>query len=114
MHVCRDKSKLVVIKLCRDKIMFVASKVLSRQAYFCRDKRRVATKMILAAAPADDNQIALIHPLAGIHRTLSGRQIVHGLHAAFSKLVKGITIQYIIPVYSYTKTTNQNKEEEGH
>ena len=34
-RVCRDKSKFVVIKL-------VATKVcLSRQAYFCRDKRRI-------------------------------------------------------------------------
>ena len=46
---------------CRDKNMFVATKVLSRQAHFCRDKRRVfsrqktcflATKMM--AAPAND------------------------------------------------------------
>ena len=38
---------------------FLASKVLSRQAYFCLDKRRVlvfvATKMILVAAPANDS-----------------------------------------------------------
>ena len=48
--VCRDKSKLVATKLC-----------LSRQK-FCRDKHtsvatkaRAAIKMILAAAPADNN-----------------------------------------------------------
>ena len=39
-------------------------KRLSRQTYFCRDKRRVcrdkmfvATKMILVAAPANDNSL---------------------------------------------------------
>ena len=41
---------------CRDKHNFVATNItLSRQAYFCCDKRRVfvATKVILAAAPAN-------------------------------------------------------------
>ena len=52
----------------RDKHVFVDTNVLSRQAYFCRDKRRVlsgqtrvcrdktsvATKMIPVVAPADD------------------------------------------------------------
>ena len=61
-HFFRDK-----LKKNRDK-SFVATKVLSRQAYFCRDKRRVlswqarvcrdrtfvATKIILVAAPAND------------------------------------------------------------
>ena len=59
---------------CRDKIMFVTRKVLLRQAYFCCNKRCVlsrqtrvccnkafvATKMILVAAPANDN-IQLCH-----------------------------------------------------
>ena len=41
---------------CRDKSMFLATKLLSRQAYFCLDKRRVCRdrKMILVAAPAND------------------------------------------------------------
>ena len=53
---------------CRDKHNFVATNVLSRKAYFCRDKTRllsrqtavcrdktfVATKMIFVAAPASD------------------------------------------------------------
>ena len=46
-------------KKCRNKNMFVATKVLSRQAYFCRDKRRVLSRqtcvMMLVAAPANDN-----------------------------------------------------------
>ena len=55
--------------ICRDKNLFVATKVLSQPAYFCRDKRRVlsrqtrvscfdktfvATKTIHVAAPAND------------------------------------------------------------
>ena len=63
-HFFRDKLKKI-----RDK-SFVATKVLSRQAYFCRDKRRVlsrqktcfvatkhvfvTTEMVLVAAPAND------------------------------------------------------------
>ena len=66
-NFCRDKHVF-----CRDKSMlfkyfqYTSSKVLSRQAYFCRDKRRslsqqtrvcfdktfAATKMILVEAPA--------------------------------------------------------------
>ena len=56
------------ILLSRQKtcFVFVATKVslcLSRQAYFCRDKRRVllrtfvATKIILVAAPASDGKL---------------------------------------------------------
>ena len=45
-RVCRDKSKLYV---CRDKHTFVATK-----DYFCLDKKIVATKIILVAAPAND------------------------------------------------------------
>ena len=43
-------------KFCRDKHVFVATKVsLSRQKYVCRDKRVfVATKVLLVAAPASD------------------------------------------------------------
>ena len=66
--VCRDKNKLVVTKL------FLLRQVLLRQAYFCCDKRCVlsrqtrvccdkafvVTKMILVAAPANDN-IQLCH-----------------------------------------------------
>ena len=65
----RQNTSFVSTKIfCRDKNNFVAIKVLSRQAYFCRDERRVlsrqtrvcrdktvvATKMILVAAPASD------------------------------------------------------------
>ena len=40
--VCHDKSKFCARNvLAHLKKMFVATKVLSRQAYFCRDKRRV-------------------------------------------------------------------------
>ena len=55
---------------CREKNIFIATKVVPRQAYFCRDERRVlsretrvnrdktfvATKMSLVAAPASDTQ----------------------------------------------------------
>ena len=34
----------VVTHICRDKNVFVTTKVLSRQAYFCRDKRRVLSQ----------------------------------------------------------------------
>ena len=68
-HVfCRDNEYT-----CRDKTFVATNLILSRQAYFCRDKRRVtntcdkhviiagkhvflATKMILVAAPANDTQ----------------------------------------------------------
>ena len=39
IRVCRDRSMLAVRKYyCRDKHVFEATKDLSRQAYFCRDK----------------------------------------------------------------------------
>ena len=46
-HVyCRDKSMLTLLQayVCRDKHDFVPTKVLSRQAYFCRHKRRVLSR----------------------------------------------------------------------
>ena len=43
-------------KYCRNKHNFVVTKVLSRQAYFCRDKTFAATKMVLVAAPPNDMQ----------------------------------------------------------
>ena len=60
---------------CRDKHDFVATKVLSQLAYFCRDKRRVlsrqtrvcsdktfvATKIILVAAPANNTKGGSAH-----------------------------------------------------
>ena len=48
--------------VCRDKIMFVATKLcLSRQSRVCRDKTFVATKMILMAALANDiKQVAVV------------------------------------------------------
>ena len=64
-HFCRDKHDkhvLVATKhvFCPHKSTRVATKVLSRQAYFCRDRHTfvatkdvfVATKMILVAVPA--------------------------------------------------------------
>ena len=59
--------------VCCDKNMFVTTKRLSQQAYFCRDKRPVllwqtrvcrnksfvATKMILVAAPGNDKSIPI-------------------------------------------------------
>ena len=64
---CLDKHTFVVKK-------DVATNILSRQAYFCREKRRVccdktfaATKMIPVAAPANDMQAGLAS--AGDRRT---------------------------------------------
>ena len=44
-NFCRDKY-LSRQKFCRDKITLVVTKVLSRQAYLCRDKRRVLSRQI--------------------------------------------------------------------
>ena len=57
-HVCRDKSKLVVTKICLSPQMFYRDKNVcrDRQAYFCRDTRCVLSrqKMALVAAPTSD------------------------------------------------------------
>ena len=64
--VCLSQQTCVcVTNICGDR-SFVVSKVLSRQAYFCRDRRHVlsvchdkmfaASKIILVAAPASDNK----------------------------------------------------------
>ena len=74
-HVCCNKSMLIVTKLLfwqnyvwHQKHNFWGTKLLSREAYLCRNKRcvcrdetrvchnktLVATKMILVAAPAND------------------------------------------------------------
>ena len=57
-NISRDKSMLV-----EKKHNFVSTNVLSRQAYFCRDKRRVCCdktfvtiKILLVAAPANDRK----------------------------------------------------------
>ena len=54
--VCLFRQNYVVVKIfCRDKHNFFATKVLSRQAYFCCNNTTfVATKMILVAVPAND------------------------------------------------------------
>jgi len=52
-YAYRDKT-FVTTNICRDKHNCVAKKVLSRQAYFCRDKTSFATKMILVATPASE------------------------------------------------------------
>ena len=53
-YVCRDKTYA-----CRDKHMFVATKHV-----FCRNKSMlVVTKMILVAAPANDNYV--LHSFLG-------------------------------------------------
>ena len=47
-HVfCRYKSMFVATKVClsRQNYVFVTTNVLSRQAYFCRDKRRVLSRL---------------------------------------------------------------------
>ena len=61
IRVCRDKhtfscekrrvlslqtrvKKIVATNICRNKHVFVATTVLSRQAYFCRDKGRVLSR----------------------------------------------------------------------
>ena len=75
-YACHDKTKIFVVTsfvvakiFCCDKHNSVATKLLSWQAYFCRgkrcvlsqqtrvcrDKTFVMTKMILVAAPANDN-----------------------------------------------------------
>ena len=63
-NFCRDKS-VVATNMClsRQNPSFVATNIiLSRQAYFCRDKHMfVATKMILVAAPANDNIVTQIN-----------------------------------------------------
>ena len=49
-YACRDKTVVVTNTgvsrqiFCRDKHNFVATKLLSRQAYFCRDKRLVLSR----------------------------------------------------------------------
>ena len=72
--VCRDNHTFVATKdmfvatkesLSRQKFchkwQFCRDKSLSRQAYFCRDKKCLAaTKMILVAAPANDREEAFL------------------------------------------------------
>ena len=68
---CRDKT-FVTTNIWRDKHNFVATTVLLRQAYFCRDKTRllsrqtgvcrekhvfVATKRIFVVVPANDKHV---------------------------------------------------------
>ena len=57
--------------------MLVATKPLSRQAYFCRDKRHVllrqktyfvATVIILVAAPANDTMLLFEVPIGSVFR----------------------------------------------
>ena len=75
-YACRDRTFVTTKYFCRDKRVFfatsiflsrkktcfinksklVATKVLSRQNYVCRDKTFVATKIILVAAPAMDKR----------------------------------------------------------
>ena len=47
-HICHDKSFvetfIFIFIFCHDKHTFVATKSLSRQAYFCRHKRRVLSR----------------------------------------------------------------------
>ena len=96
-HFCRDKHVS-----CRDKSMLVATKLLSPQAYFCRDKRRVlwtgichdktfvatkyfccdkhtfvATKDVLAfvAAPAGDTSATFLHTLPELVTPLPGHPL---------------------------------------
>ena len=65
-RVCRDKTHLLSRqKFCQDKIMFVPTKVLSRQNIFvtakdvfCHDKHVfVATKMIHVTVPTNDSSV---------------------------------------------------------
>ena len=60
-RICCYKSMLVAIKKKKN-----ATKVLSRQAYFCRDTGRVLSrqKIILVAAPANDRQEHMVSPLS--------------------------------------------------
>ena len=56
-YVCHDK-KFAITKICGVKHNFVATKVSSRQAYFCCDKSRVLSRQFkkqqLLAAPTND------------------------------------------------------------
>ena len=87
-NIYRDKSFAAIKIFCRLKHNFVTTKCLSRQAYFCRDKRCVLSqqtrvchdKMILVATPANDSS-GPVGPC--LHS--SGRQILIGdqhLHLA--------------------------------
>ena len=52
---CHDKMFVATKHVfCSDKSMLVATKRLSQQTYFCRNKTFVTTKIILVAAPAND------------------------------------------------------------
>ena len=55
---CHDKHSFVATKesVCCDRSKLVATNVLSRQKYVCPDKSFVETKIILAAAPANDTE----------------------------------------------------------
>ena len=44
-NIFRNKHMFVTKNICRNKYNFVATKVLSQQAYFCRDKRRVLSQL---------------------------------------------------------------------
>ena len=44
-----------ICALKKQKRFIATNIILSRQAYFCGDNRRVATKLILVAAPANDS-----------------------------------------------------------
>ena len=64
-NICRDTNFVPTKIFCRKKRNSVATKVLSQETYFSRDKRRVyrdktfvATKMVLVAAPANDKRAA--------------------------------------------------------
>ena len=57
-NFCRDKSFVPTKIFCRDKHNFVATKLLSRQAYFCRDNTRYLWQAaILVASQVKSSQV---------------------------------------------------------
>ena len=47
-YACLDKTFFMTKYVCRDKIMLVITKLLSREKYVCRDKSVVVTDMLLS------------------------------------------------------------------
>ena len=120
MLVSRQNKYLLGQRFCHNKIMFVVTKVLSRQAYFCCDKRCVlswqtcvchdktfvTTKMILVAAPTSDRSQGW--GWRGYHQTTTPQTDnwpvkIKGLYVTWSKQPQPIKGLYA----KWTATANQ-------
>ena len=86
-HFCRDKSILVATKLLLRQIFvatkynFVATKVLSQQTYFCRDKRRICVDKHIFVATKDvfcrDKHVFATKPLSRVcHKTFVATKMI--------------------------------------